>query len=66
MSLKEPDFNNHAFIFARNNFYYVEYEDGVSQMMPKENAEDYAEIFGGIVKKHSMAPKWWQFWRYEL
>lgn len=36
--------------FTRHGHYYVRYEDGVESMfMPKDVAEDYAKMFGGVV-----------------
>ena len=62
--MKEP--NNQAFMWPRyKGVYFVKYiNDGtISGLMNYNTAQDYAEIFGGKVHKHSRARKWWQFWK---
>lgn len=61
---REPRLEQQAFLFHRG-YYFVRYPDGnVSGCMPKSYANDYANIFGGQVCKHSRAPRirdrWWQ------
>ena len=61
---EEPDINAQAFPYFQFGYYYVVYLDNnVSMLMPWRNAQDYADIFGGTVHKHSQAPKWWEFWK---
>ena len=48
----------------RHGVYFVQYDDGTfSCLTPKLRAEDYADKFGGFVRKHSNARKWWEFWK---
>jgi len=48
----------------RHRVYFVQYDDGTfSCLTPKLRAEDYADKFGGFVRKHSNARKWWEFWK---
>lgn len=49
-----------AFILHEGK-HFVCYPDGKhSRVMPKHNAEDYAEIFGGTVQRHPAFPTLWQ------
>lgn len=54
-----------AFIFDMGK-HYVEYADGVSRCMPYRIAREYADMFGGIVKRHpyyTWSARWGRFKR---
>lgn len=52
---KEPKYNK----YSSFGYYFVEYPDGnISTLMPRKTAYNYASMFGGTVKKHSIAPFW--------
>lgn len=57
--MREPSINAQAFVYsAYRGYHFVEYPDGeISGLMDKATARNYASIFGGVVRKHSQAPK---------
>lgn len=57
--MREPKLHQFAFLSeADRGPYFVAYDDGeISRLMDRRTAKDYASMFGGVVHRHTQAPK---------